>query len=91
MDYPTMDQVESANREQIYRWFLCLPIPRLIRVGKGKNLSYVYDPQGVREIFTRIYVRWKELGGPDGKIRNKVLREEVIKQRLEKVGGHGPD
>ncbi len=77
IDYPTMAEVESADYEQIYRWFLGLPIPRIIKVGKGKDAKYVYSPGDVQKLLDRIYIRWLEFGGHDKDISDKILK--VIK------------
>jgi hypothetical protein len=66
MNYPTIQQVEGAPREQIYRWFLLLPFPKHL----------IWSPEDGREIMLRIHKRWEELGGPDPELRNKILSEE---------------
>jgi hypothetical protein len=73
MNYPTIEQVEMADREQIYRWFLCLPLPRTIRMGKGKTATWVKE--GGENIIKRIHSRWVELGGSDPELREKILKE----------------
>jgi hypothetical protein len=79
MQYPTIEEVNVANREEIYRWFLLLPFPRKVKTGKGKTMRYIIEPSGGTETMLAIYGRWLELGGSDVEIRNKVLREKVIK------------
>jgi hypothetical protein len=75
MDYPTIQEVEVADRETIYRWFLLLPIPRIIKVGKGKDAKYAYSPGNVQKLLDRIYVKWQEFGGHDRNISDKILKE----------------
>lgn len=77
MEYPTIKQVEDASREQIYRWFLNLPLPRRIKTGKGKTASWVKEPVGGEDIIKRIHERWIELGGSDPIIREKILKEDA--------------
>jgi hypothetical protein len=81
MDYPTMAEVEQANREQIYRWFLTLSFPRLVKQGKGKSSYWTWSPnEQARIIVARVYKRWLELGGHNREIANKILEEEDIKK-----------
>jgi hypothetical protein len=84
MDYPTIEAIEAADRIQIYRWFLTLPFPRLIKDGKGKGTPYVWVPAGGREVMKRIYEKWQGLGGSDEVIRNKILDESLLKRESGK-------
>jgi hypothetical protein len=79
MDYPSLEQVEQADREQIYRWFLLLPIPKLLKTGKGKDIRFTHSPEGSMLIIKRIFARHRELGGRDPEMANRILREGVIK------------
>lgn len=73
MNYPTPDQVMSTDREQVYRWFLLLPMPRFVKDKKTK--VYVEDPPGGTEIIKLISDRWTELGGRDHEIGRKIISE----------------
>lgn len=76
MDYPSTREVEMASREEIYRWFLMLPVPKLVREGKGKDSHWVWIPsKESREIIKRVYERWKELGGHNKEISQKIFKE----------------
>lgn len=48
MQYPTLEEVEKADREQICRWYRFLPTPKTDRQG---------------ELLHTILTRFKELGG----------------------------
>lgn len=76
MQYPTLSEIESASREEIYRWFLRLPLPRRLKIGKGKSATWVKVPEGGERIIRRIHGRWIELGGSDPELREKILKEE---------------
>jgi hypothetical protein len=76
MTYPTPQQVELADREQIYRWFLLLPFPKHLKIKEGKIVKWVWSPEYGREIMLRVHKRWEELGGTDPELRNKILSEE---------------
>lgn len=74
--YPTLEQVEAADRNQIYTWYLLLPFPRWIKDRKTKQ--YFIDPQGGPEIIKRIKERWEELGGYDIELAREVLHDASI-------------
>ena len=63
MRYPTLKEVEGANREQIYRWFLLLPFPVKVKTGKGKAMKYSIEPYNGTQIMNAIFMKWKEFGG----------------------------
>lgn len=83
MDYPTIKEVEAADREQIYRWFLGLPFPRLLREGKGKDARYVYQPVDGMKIIDRIFKRWLELGGREETMSMKILQESYPRVEIK--------
>ena len=75
MDYPTIEEVEVAGREQIYRWFLGLPVPKWVKEGKKETARYVSFPSGGREVIKRVYERWLEFGGRDNGIAEEIISE----------------
>jgi hypothetical protein len=86
MDYPTMDQVEQADREQIYRWFLNLPAPRLIRVGKGQGAYWAWFPsREARMVMEKVYKKWLTLGGHDDFLSDLILGEHIIPRGVIKI------
>lgn len=80
LQYPSLKEVEEANYEEIYRWFLLLPFPRRVKTGKGKTTLYVVDPPGGTELMQAIYKRWVEFGGRDREMANKILKEGVVEK-----------
>ena len=62
MVYPTIAQVEAADREQICRWWRFLPSP-------AWNTKIVCDE---KTIMDRIIVRYKEFGGFTPEISRKI-------------------
>jgi len=73
LNYPTPDQIKHADREQIYRWFLLLPLPIFVKDKKTK--VYVEEPQGGVGIIKLISDRWTELGGRDSVMARKIMSE----------------
>ena len=70
--YPTIEQVNAADRRQIYSWYLLLPVPMWIRDDKTKQR--ILNPPGGQEIIDRIAQRWEELGGHDTSIAMEIIR-----------------
>ena len=69
MDYPTLEQVNAADREQICRWYRFLPSPGSAAIPKSNRAPRTaYDAFNValeREaaIMNRIADKLKEFGG----------------------------
>jgi hypothetical protein len=57
LDFPSMEQVEKANREQLARWYRFLP--------SG-------DTDEQNEIFERINKRFKKLGGMTPELSKRI-------------------
>jgi len=71
MNYPTLEQVEAADHEQICTWYRFLPSP-------GERAIYL-DYEEFRKVLdvevliqTRILERFKELGGFTPAISKKI-------------------
>ena len=60
MNYPTMEEVEKADRLTICRWFRFLPSPGTRAIGKP-NFNEVLEEEV--KIMNRIDGRLKEFGG----------------------------
>lgn len=60
MNYPTMKEVEEADRVQLCRWYRFLPSPKYDNVDKEE------------EILNKIVARWKEVGGFTPEISKKI-------------------
>ena len=56
-DFPTMEQVEKANREQLARWYRFLPS------------GYTRDQQ---KVLDKVAARFKKLGGMTPAIEKKI-------------------
>lgn len=52
---------------------MLLPVPRLVKDKKTK--TWIMEPVNGQEIMNRIVSRWKELGGLDRTICDKILGE----------------
>ncbi len=77
ISYPTLEDVRTANRKQIYRWFLLLKIPGFSKWDK-KTGTWIQDPTvplNAQEILDLIYKRWQEFGGRDFKISAEIMKE----------------
>ena len=62
MNYPTMEEVEKADRIQICRWYRFLPSPGWYTLGlDDPNFETVMMKE--KAIMDRIVERSKELGG----------------------------
>ena len=63
--YPTMEEVEAADRYTLCRWYRFLPSPGWIAIGPSIAQSPNFEEAIVREgkIMDRIVARHKELGG----------------------------
>lgn len=60
MNYPTPEQVESADRLQLCKWTRFLPSPGMYAVGRD-DFQEIMERQGA--IMDSICARLKELGG----------------------------
>ncbi len=58
--YPTMDQIEEADRIQIARWYRFLPSPGMTAIGKENFLEVCNHEAGLMD---RINERFAEFGG----------------------------
>lgn len=63
--YPTMEEVEAADRYTLCRWYRFLPSPGWIAIGPSIAQSPNFEEAVIREgkIMDRIVARHKELGG----------------------------
>ena len=59
MSYPTIEEVEKADRVQLARWYRFLPSPGTRAIGK-ENFEEVLDAEV--KIMNRIVEKFKELG-----------------------------
>ncbi len=69
MKYPTMEQVQKAERVQLCRWYRWLPPCGHEAIGEP-DFETVMRAQA--KIISRIYTRFKELGGMTPKISKEV-------------------
>jgi len=60
MDYPSVEQVEEASREQLCRWIRFLPSPGRRAVG---SIEFQNVLNQEAQVMDRIVARWKEAGG----------------------------
>ena len=60
MKYPTMDEVDRADRFQLARWYRFLPSPGSESVDRA---TFQSDMESERAIADRICARFDELGG----------------------------
>jgi hypothetical protein len=60
MNYPTMEEVEKADRTQICRWYRFLESPAWYAVGR-EDFQEILDREVA--VMTRIVERFRELGG----------------------------
>ena len=60
MKYPTLDEIETADRIQIARWYRYLPSPGVNFLGKD-NFNEMCNFQAM--LMHRINARFVELGG----------------------------
>ena len=74
MEYPTLEQVESADHEQLCRWYRFLPPPGTRAIGKaGADLGSFYDVLFAdAKILERIVHRVRDLGGFTPEISKKI-------------------
>lgn len=75
--YPTKAEVLSADRKQIYRWFLLLRLPGFSKWDK-KSGTFVSDPTvpaNADEIIKMIAIRWLEFGGRDIEMSIEIMKE----------------
>ena len=62
LPYPTLDQVEKADRTQLARWHRFLSFPGAGATNKQK-MEFDAIIRQEQEILERIEVRFKEMGG----------------------------
>ena len=77
MQYPTLEQVEAADREQICRWWRFLRYPGCDDYG----LPLEDFERGLIEsipIITRIAERYKEVGGFNSEISKRIGWDKPI-------------
>lgn len=67
--YPTLEEVEQANREQICRWWRFLKSPGQEAIGQP-NFEQVLEQQ--KRIMDRIAERFQELGGFTPEISKRI-------------------
>ena len=67
--YPTLEQVEKADHEQICKWYRFLPSPASDMVGKP-NFDGILEIEV--KIMNRISERLKEFGGFTPEISKKI-------------------
>ena len=71
MKYPTIEQVEAADRTQLARWYRFLPSPATRAIGKPmKEFDKVLAEE--KEILDRIIVRFDEVGGMNPQISKQI-------------------
>jgi hypothetical protein len=69
MNYPSAEQVEAADHEQLCRWTRFLPSPGMYAVGR-KDFEQILESQG--KTMDRIVARLKEAGGFTPEISKKI-------------------
>jgi hypothetical protein len=69
MNYPTLEEVEKADREQICRWWRFLPSPGAGAVGRD-DFTEVLNQHAI--VLNRIGERLGELGGFSPEISKKL-------------------
>ena len=67
--YPTMEEVEIADQEQLCRWFRFLPSPGSREVTK-ENFEEICNHEMI--IMNRIFERWKNGGGFTPELSKKI-------------------
>lgn len=60
MNYPTLDEVEKADRVQLARWFRFLKSPGESAIDKPDFESVMHGEKAVQD---RIIERFQEMGG----------------------------
>lgn len=58
--YPTMQQVRTADREQLGRWYRFLPSPGTSAIERD---DFHQVRKAEKQVMTKIVARFKELGG----------------------------
>ena len=69
MKYPTIEEIDAADREQICRWLLLLPIPGAYEIGKPTFYETLKHEEALMD---RISERFKMLGGFTPQISKKI-------------------
>ncbi len=69
MNYPTMEQVKAADREQICRWYRFLPSPGMSAL-RTPAFDTVLNEEAT--VMNAIVARWKEFGGFTPEISKKI-------------------
>lgn len=72
MKYPTLNEVESADRAQICRWLRFLLSPGMSTMGSPQALFEVTTRAEAR-VMERIMVRSKDLGGMTPAISKEIV------------------
>ena len=67
--FPTMEDVEAADRIQLAKWYRFLPSPGMSAVGQD---DFVEISENQRKIMSRIIERFQEMGGFTPEISKKV-------------------
>ncbi len=62
MNYPTLEQVEKAGREQLARWYRFLPSPGTCAIG-ASAAKFEHALQREKEVMDLICSRFAEMGG----------------------------
>ena len=73
MNYPTLEEVETATRPEILRWYRFLRSPGLDAIDKP-NFSEVIMKEA--RIMDRICARFKEVGGFTPELSKQIGWEE---------------
>jgi hypothetical protein len=71
LPYPSLEDVEKADRRQLAQWYRFCASPGLAAIGKGLN-EFVMIANKEKAILKRIGERFTELGGWDS-----ILSKEV--------------
>ena len=70
MKYPTLNEIETADRITIARWYRYLPSPGVNHLGEDNFLDYCnYETS----LMNRINERFEEYGGMNSEI-SKIIR-----------------
>jgi hypothetical protein len=65
MTYPTLEQVEAADKTQLCRWWRFLDSPGMNAIGESRNNTYLDALYREAAVMTRIGERIAEFGGWD--------------------------
>ena len=71
--YPTIEQVEDANREQLARWYRFLPSPGMDAIDAGKSSDEVNPIMKTEAgIMNRIDARLRQTGGMTPEVSKRI-------------------